>query len=166
MKQFRIGGFTLVEITLYISASAILVFLISSFLSEVVRARLKHETISEVEQQGAAAVTLITQAIRGAGSITTVTPTSLSLSMPQAPISPTVITASANSLTLTEGTSPSIPLTSSRISVSNVLFQDVSQPNTPGTIRLQFTLSAVNPGNQAEYTYARTFTATASLRHP
>ena len=58
----------------------------------------------------------------------------------------------------------SIALTNSRIVASNLTFTNLSRAGTPGTIRIQFTLTHINPSGRNEYNYNKTFYGSASLR--
>ena len=55
-------------------------------------------------------------------------------------------------------------LYNSRVTASNLSFQNLSRTGTPGTIRIQFTLSHINPSGRNEYDFNKTFYGTASLR--
>ena len=48
----RQKGFTLIELTLYISLLAIMLFALALLLTAVFEARERHQSITEVEQQG------------------------------------------------------------------------------------------------------------------
>ncbi len=137
------SGFTLIELLLYVSIVGAIVFSFSGFLSLLMQSRVKNQTIAEVEQQGVAVMQLITQTGRNATDINF-----------------------TSTFDLSGGTirQNSIALTNSRIVASSLTFQNLSRPNTPGTVRIQFTLTHINPSGRNEYDYNKTFYGTASLR--
>lgn len=91
-------GFTLIELLLYISIVGSLLITLSLFFASAGDARIKNQSISEVNQQGALVMEQITQAIRNADAITApsagATGTSLSLTVPTAGLSPTIFSLS------------------------------------------------------------------------
>lgn len=161
-------GFTLLELLLYVAISSILLTTISLFLSTLLQSRIKNQTISEVDGQGMVAMELMAQIIRNADTVSApaagATGSSLTLTTTVPAQSPTVFDLAAGALRITEGATPAIPLTNSRITVSSLSFQNLSRAGTPGTIRIQFTISAVNNSGRNEYAYQKTFTASATLR--
>ncbi len=104
-------GYTLVELLLYIAIVGSLLTAIVFFLGTTVESRLKNETISEVNDQGASIMDTLTQTIRNATSITS--PASgaslpaLTLVVPTGTLSPTVFDLSGTlfGLNLDGGTS-------------------------------------------------------------
>lgn len=163
-------GFTLIELLLYVSIAALLLLAISAFSATLLSARVKNQTIAEVEQQGAQALAMITQTVRNADSITspgiTAGATSLVLAVTPAASSPTVFDVSAGALRIKQGAGATMPLTNSRVVASNPIFSNMSRINTPGTVRIQFTLAAVNNSGRNEYSFTKTFTGSATLRQP
>ena len=163
-------GFTLVEMLLYMSILSVIVLALSSFLYLSYSSRIKATVIAEVEQQGNQTMSIITQNIRNAQSITSpatgASANSLTLTEYSALLSPTIINQTGNKLQITEGLNPSVDISSNRVVISGLSFQNLARPSTPGIIRIQFTLNHLNPNNLGEYTYSKTFTTTASLRYP
>ncbi len=161
-------GFTLIELLLYVSLCSVLLFTISMFLSMLLQARIKNQAIAEVEGQGLSVMRIVTQAARNADAITAPLPgassSTLTLRIYATSTNPTVFDAASGIIRITEGASSSIPLTNARVVVSGLLFQNLSRTNTPGTVRIQFTLSSKNPGGQNEFKYQQTFIGSASLR--
>lgn len=94
-------GFTLIELLLYVSIVGVLLISISMFFATVSDARIKNQSISEVNQQGVAALEQITQAIRNADAVTLPTAgasgATLSLNVPTAGRSPTIFDLSGAS---------------------------------------------------------------------
>lgn len=161
-------GFTLVELLLYISLISIMLFVISDFFFLIIKSRVKNQVIAEVEQQAVQAAQMITQAGRNAENVTSPgaggNAAFLTLDMADISKNSTIFDLSGGVIRIKEGAGSPIPLTNSRVIASDLNFQNLSYAGTPGTIRVSFTLSHVNPENKNEYDYSRTFYASASLR--
>ncbi len=168
LKEFENKGFTLIELLLYIGIAATIAFIVSLTLSFLYQSRLKNQTIAEVEQNGAQVMEIITQTIRNADNITSpaqgATAGVLNLNVIDALKNPTIFDLSGTTIRIKEGSASYVPLTSTRVTAPNLSFYNLSRTNTPGTLRIQFTLTHVNPGGRNEYNYSKTFYGTASLR--
>ena len=161
-------GFTLIELLLYLGLAAVLLLVISIFLALILRSRVKNQTVAEVESQGVMVMNLISQAIRNAEDINLpaagASAASLSLDAQGSGNDPTVFDLASGILRVQEGAGGSVPITSPRLTASGINFQNLSRAGTPGTVRIQFTLTNVNPAGKNEYDYSKTFYASASLR--
>ncbi len=154
---------------LYVAICSVLLFSLSAMFSYLLSSRVKSQAITEVNQQGFFAMHLITSTIRNAKSIDipTMSNSSSSLSVTaQSPlVSPTVFTTSSSTLFIREASGANVPLTSSRISVSSLLFENVSSASsTDRIIRIRYTLSYRSGSPRQEYAYSKTFTGSATLR--
>lgn len=163
-------GFTLVEMLLYLAILSIVVLAFSSFMFLSYTSRVKAAVIAEVEQQGSQTMSLITQNIRNAASITAPSPGStsnvLTLTEYTGALSPTTFDQSVGVMRIREGASTAVNIISNRVTAPNLSFQNLSRPGTPGAVRIEFTLTYINPSSRGEYSYSKTFTSTASLRWP
>lgn len=161
-------GFTLVELLLYVSIVSIMILTVSAFLPLFMQSRVKNQTISDVEQQGTALMQIITQTTRNAQSITSPTTgtsaSSATFDVVTAGVDPTIFDLSGGAIRITEGAGSPVSLTNSRVTASGLTFQNLSRTSTPGIIRVQFTLTGVNPEGRQEYNYSKTFYGSASLR--
>lgn len=161
-------GFSLLELILYVGLFSFLILTIMMFLGLLLTARIKQQTITDVEQQGSRIIRQMTQTIRNADTITApaagTSATSLSLDVYTASLDPTVFSLSGNTLMLTEGSAAAISLNSSRVSITNLSIVNASRPGTPGLVRIQFTISRTSASVRNEYTYSKTFYGSASLR--
>lgn len=164
------SGFTLVEVLLYVTISGFLLLSTSLFLSTLLESRIKNQTIAEVEEQGIGALQIMTQAIRNADTINApasgASASTLSVNTIVAGNNPTVFDLSSGALHIKEGSASAIALTNARVVVSALTFQNLSRAATPGTMRIQFTVTAVNPSGRSEYSFSKTFIASATLRQP
>ena len=161
-------GFTLIELLLYVSIVGAIVLSIAGFLSLLMQSRVKNQTIAEVEQQGVSVMQIITQTVRNATAINTPTQgqtvTSVSVNVVDSTKNPTIFDLSSGVIRIKEGASATVDLTNSRITASSLTFQNLSRTGTPGTIRIQFTLTHVNPSGRNEYYFNKTFYGSASRR--
>ena len=167
--MFFSRGFTLIELLLYTLLIGITLLTVSGLLFLLMATRTKNATIAEVEQQGAFAMGLMTQTVRSATGITVpVTGTSgtlLMLTVPAGANNPTVFDVSGGALRISEGTPAAVNfLTSTRVTLSALTFQNLSRSGTNGTIRIQFTLSSVNNNGRNEYSFTKTFYGSATVR--
>ena len=167
-RALFLTGFTLIELLLYLAVVPFILLSISAFFFSFPEARVKNQTIMEVEEQGAFVMNHITQTIRNAKATTSPLPgssaASLSLDAVQAADDPTIFDLSNSAVRITEGLQSPIVLTNSHITVSNLQFQNLSRPGTPGIVRVQFTLHRVNPEGRYEYNYQKTFYGSANIR--
>ena len=160
-------GFTLVELLLYISCAGVMLTTVALFLSLVLKTRVHSQVIAEVDGQGQQIVTIVSQLLRNATQITLPAAqgsgTTLGFTVPDGAKSPTIFSLVGGALTLKEGNGATVALTNNRVTVSAVNFRNLSRPVTPGTARLEFTLTYINPTGRSEYSYAQSFVGSASL---
>ena len=163
-------GFTLIELLLYIAISSVILLTVSAFLSTLLESRVKNQTIAEVEQQGVQVMQMITQTLRNADTINSPTigtsAGTLSVNTYTSANNPTIFDLSAGVIRIKEGAGAAVPLTNSRITASALNFQNLSRASTPGTMRISFTLTQVNPSGRNEYNFTKTFVGSATLRQP
>lgn len=161
-------GYTLVELLLYTAITSVLLLSIFLFLSTFLEARAKSRTVTEVELQGTQAMQFMTAAVRNASHIISpATSTSAaSLSVATSSSVATVFDVGTGTLRVAEGSNTPISLTSARVTVSNFTVWNLSTTTSPGTVRLRFTLTYVDTTGRSEFTYSKTFTASASLYQP
>ena len=170
LLQKNSEGFTLVEVMLYFAVAATMVVLIGVTLATALSARAKGQAISDVDEAGVAAMTAITQAVRNGTTINTpiiaTSGSTLSVGTYSNVTNPTILDLTSGALTLKEGTGQPIALTSNTVTVSNLIITNVSRAGTPGSVRIQFTVTRNNPQNKNEFYYTQTFYGTATLRQP
>ena len=164
------GGFTLIELLLYVSIVGSLLIALSLFFATTADARIKSQSIAEVDQQGMLTMDRILQSIRNADAINSPaagsTAASLSLAVQTASLSPTIFDLQAGAIQVKEGTGVTLPLTNSKVTLSDLSFKNLSRSGTPGLVQVSFTISRTNLAGRAEYTYQKTFTSSAALRQP
>jgi type II secretory pathway pseudopilin PulG len=162
------GGFTLVEVLLYVSISGALLVAVSILFALMLQARVDHEAVAEVEGQGNATMQIMLQTIRNARAVnspSTSTPSyTLSLTVVTSTYNPTIFTLATGTIRMFEGSVASTSITTNRILISTTSFQNLSRSNTSGTIRIQFTAVYKSSSTVGRTTYQKTFTGSASLR--
>ncbi len=171
MKRIKAqSGFTLLESMLYIAIAAVVVMGSTFFYQILLESRIKNQTIAEVEQQGAKVMRLMTETVRNASAINQPPEgekdSTLSLATYSGVTDPTIFAVSDGVIGIQEGSGKPVSLTNSRISVSDLMFHNVSRSGTPGIVRLEFTLTYVNASGRNEYAYSKTFSSSAALRQP
>jgi len=161
-------GFTLVEVLLYVSIVSVLVLVMSIFLFMLLEAKTKAETIWEVNSEGARVMRIITQIVRNAETINVPVPgasgTIMTLAMNDSSKNPTVFSSSGSNIQIKEGTGATISLTAGKFSISDLVFENLSRTNTPGVVKIMFTMNRKNISGRKEYSFPRTFWGTAGLR--
>jgi type II secretory pathway pseudopilin PulG len=164
----RQTGFTLIELLLYVSIVGTLLIAMSMFFGLSVDARIKNQSIAEVEQQGMATMEYITQTLRGATTISApaigASAASLTAVVPTGALSPTIFDLSAGSIRVKEGAGSAIPLTNSDVTITSLNFDNMSRSSSIEIVQVSFTLSRTNTANRNEYDYQKTFTSSVALR--
>lgn len=161
-------GYTLIELLLYVVIVGMLLTSVVGFMGTVTDARVKNQTIAEVDDQGAAVMAYITQTIRNATSISApaaggVAASSLTLVVPTASLSPTVFSLNGTTFQVKEGAAAAVAFTNTNVQVSNLSFKNLTRSGTSGIVQVSFTLSRVDPGNQNVFNYQKTFTSSAEV---
>ena len=97
-------GYTLIELLLYVVILSVLLTAVTTFFGSTVDARVKNQTINEVNEQATQLMDSITQTVHNATSITLPTAgtsgSSLTLVVPTGALSPTVFDISGGSSTV------------------------------------------------------------------
>jgi type II secretory pathway pseudopilin PulG len=162
-------GFTLVEMLLYVAISSIMLFSLSLLLTFLLSSRIKNQSIGDVNQQGLQVMQLVTQTIRNAKSIDSpaigLTSNTLSVTMFDPLHSPTIFAVVNGVMQITEGSGASIALTNSHVTVSSLLFQNISSASsTDRIIKVSFVIDHKNPSGRNENSFSKSFTGSATLR--
>jgi len=159
-------GISLIEVILYTSLVAVMLVVMTQFIGTIFESRTKNRVVNEVEQQGLQVMQFLGNTIRQANGVNVPIPNislaTLSLDSFGSNPSPSVFSLVSGKLQLVEDGAPTI-LTSDYIEMSNLLFTNTSQQNTPGSIRIEFTLNYLSNSNRSEYIYTKDFVTTYSL---
>ena len=164
------NGFTLIELIIYIGISAIILLGIATLFGLLFSAQTSSRAVAEVDEQGQAAMTVITQSVRNAAVITFPAKGSSSSTLIIQPLATSTATTTFNlsgtSLQIKEGAPPPVSLTASDTSVTALTFTNLTATGTPGIVRIQFTLNHIKNqlATSTVYDYTGTFYDSASLR--
>lgn len=161
-------GFTLVELLIYVAVFSVLVGGLATFVTSMQAARLRSQTVFEVQDQGENALRMMTQAVRNGTAITTpavgANGATLSLTTPDGATSPTTFSLSNGVLQISEGAGGPIALTNNQVTISQLIVTNVSHPSTPGVVQIQFTVTSVKPASPGGSLYAKTYYGSAAIR--
>jgi type II secretory pathway pseudopilin PulG len=161
-------GFTLIELLLYIGISSTLLISLVIFLGTITRAHIKNAAVSEVEYQGARVMEVIRHVAATAQTVNSpaegASAATLSLNISTTEDNPTVFDISGSKVRITQGASAPVELTSSRVVVSDLIFNNLTRPDGADVVRVSFTLAHANPSGGNEYEFAKTFYGSANLQ--
>lgn len=167
VKTKQQSGYTLLELLLYVAIVGTLLISITAFFGMVADARVKNQSVSEVNDQGTAVMDSLTQTIRNATSITAPAAAgsgaSLTLVVPTGSLSPTVFSLNGTTLQVTEGTGSAVALTSNDVQITSLTFKNLTRSGTSGIVQVSFVIQRTNPNSRNEYDYQRTFTSSAEI---
>lgn len=160
-------GFTSLELLLYTAVASLLITAMASFVVLFEENRIKNQSIAEVEQQGQQIIELLSHSIRNAEAITTPAPGAsgevLEIDVYDVADDPTVFSQSSGVMQITEGAGSAIDLTNSRVSISNLTFENLTKPSTPGTVRMSFTLERQANTTRNPYIFEQDFVTTVNV---
>jgi Tfp pilus assembly protein PilW len=162
------SGYTLIELLLYVVIVGSLLTATSLFFSAATSARIKSQSVSEVEQQGTFAMQYMARTIRNASAVTApaigASANQLTTTVPTANLSPTIFSLSGTTLQVKEGAAAAVPLTSGDVQVTSLTFKNLSRSATAEVVQISMTLIRTNTAGRNEYDYSKTFTTSAAVR--
>lgn len=161
-------GFTLVEVLLFVTILSTFVLVSTVAFIELNLGTQKTSAFYDVSTGASQAMARVQRTIRNAESVTTpergATSTQLVLAMPNASASPTRFIVEDQILKVKEGTQPTSTLTATEIRVTSILFSNLSATGTPGSIRINMTVSSTNPTEDPDLSAGQTFYGSATIR--
>lgn len=167
------SGLTLIELLLYIAIFSIIITTVVSVAISATAQRVKNNAVAEVDYQGEAVMSYISQTIRNAGSVNSPIANnsagSISVNSATPTNNPTVFDSisdgSRQRIRSREG-SPAVDnyLTNNRVTVTNISFVNSTVSGSLDSIRIQFTLQYYNPSGRPELNYQKTFYGGVTLR--
>lgn len=162
-------GFTLLEIVLYLSVAAAVLYAASLLYSTAALSEVRNHARVEVEESAGHTLRTLTQAIRNAESVTTpaslASGESLVLVMSEAAENPTTITLVGGVVLLQEGSGSPVPLSSSEeVEVGELQFSNRSETSVSDSIQIEFSMSYRSLSDRSEFEYAETYYGTATTR--
>lgn len=167
-------GFTLIEIILYIAIIAVFLVSVSYFALEILSGKAKVQASQEVQQNVRFVLEVMTQKIRGSENGIDVEdsnfgshPGRLHLEMGTGSSDDIIFYLDSSRLVMQEGTdgeATSNYLTSDEVSVDNLVFTNLSETGTPGNIKIDLTVSFVNPSGAKQFEASTNIETSISLR--
>ncbi|MBA3679123.1 type II secretion system protein [Candidatus Saccharibacteria bacterium] len=173
ISQNTARGFTLIELLLYVAIISVVISSIMFVAISSISQRVHNQAVTEVDYQGEAVISQITQQLRNATAVSTpgtgTTSSSLSFSTLIAANNPTIYDiindGSRNRLRIREGISATTNyLTNNKVTVDSLSFNNVTATGGKNSIKIQLTISAYNPSNRSELQFQKTYYGTATLR--
>lgn len=161
------GGFTLLELILYMAISSIFMLALISFAWDLMYGRVRAEIQENVNANALFASRRIAYEIKNASGIINVTSSSITLSNPVVARNPTVIDFSSGRLRIGYGSSGNCPTTSpcflsdEQVTVSNVSFQSRGTGNSQN-IEYGFTITST--GGPNAFDYSQSIESTSEIR--
>lgn len=137
------GGFTLVEMLLYIGIASVILVLSLQTLIRVMESRQRSAASSDVQQGLRVAVNRMLDTALNAASVdagTSVFGTAngrLAFTMGDAADSPTVFALSGNAVTLAAGAKAALPLTPPTVKVDTLRFTNLTPSNGVAAVRIE-----------------------------
>ena len=160
---------TLVETLVAIAIMSMLMVSVVSLLVNTAKSEKRNRVLTEVEYQASAIIYEIAQSVRNASTITSpavgATSTSLTLALASIPSeNPTVFSTSSLAIMVSKGGGADEQLSSGNVEITNLVFQNISAPDTKGAVRIFLTVHGLNPNTRPELEYSTTRTTTITLR--
>jgi Tfp pilus assembly protein PilW len=160
-------GTTLVEVMLYMAIAISVLTIVSFMFVGILQARVKNQSILEVEEQGYQAMQYMTQVIRNSEGINNISAGEsaimLEVNTLDDAVDPTILSLSSDTLQMTEGGGDAIDLHNSQVKTTEVIFKNLTSNNFP-LIRIELTLERNNPTGRNEYEYSQTFYGSALIK--
>lgn len=169
MKQpLRQAGYTLIELLLYIAMVGVLLAAVTAFFGITTDARIKNQSMTEVNEQGVFALDMIAQTVRNGTSLSSpaagASGSQLTLTVPTGALSPTVFDVSGGVLRIKEGAGGVVAITNSKVQVTSLTVTNLTRSGTGGIVRISLTLSRRNTAGANAYDYTKTFTTSVGVR--
>lgn len=170
-KHRPLTGFTIVEVLVSLSVFFIILLAISSLLFLMTNANVKTKANREVLDNARRTMEIITYEIKGARSIYTPTTTVNQLSLETLKYLPvgendTFIDffLCDSAICFKKESQSLVSLTSDSVQVTNLQFLQVLNGTMP-SVKINLTVSYVNPNNNPNSSFSATLTSTVSLRN-
>jgi len=168
-------GATLIELIIYITIVTGILIMASTFAWNIINNKSKSQAVQEVQENGRFIMEKLTQEIRAAYNITSVTntPPKLTLSMKDTNLNPTITEVfylQNNSLMFSQSNqtycTPAVPcvLNSNQVKITNLNFTNLSSGNKTQNIKINLTIEHINPNQRPEWQASVNLESTVELR--
>jgi type II secretory pathway pseudopilin PulG len=165
-KQLQ-NGFTLLELILYMGMVTVFMSALIPFSWNVIEGGAKSATGQEIFTQGQYVADRITNEIRNASDINSVSPTQISLATAIPATNPTIISLNAGIINMQQGAATPIALNSVNTTIQSLTFTNYSSfDNKTQNIQFQFTIAAKysGAGTRQEYNGSVAMEGSAEVR--
>ena len=163
-------GSTLLELLMYIALFAIVLVAISYFAMEFMLAVGKAAAMQDVQRNGRFAVARLAIDVREADSINFGSSVfdsdsgTLSLATANAATNPTIYTVTGGVLTVQQGAGAALPLTNSKVQITQFRLENVSPNGRTQSVRVVLTAVSTDTGGTRGLTVQQTFGTTERVR--
>lgn len=161
-------AFTLLEIILYLFIFAVIGLAVFSFSQMAFSVNAHSQIVAEVDSDGSALMQRLIGYIHRTPSnginypLAMASSDSLSITTTDSATTPVVISLQSGVVVVSEAGGEPVAMSSNRVRVSDLQFQNLGTSGVNDIIRISFRLANNNQGNRAEFDYSRSFTSAAS----
>lgn len=153
-------GYTLVELLIFLAISSVALVAFVGILVIVVQLQVRQTSTGSVQQESTALLQQMQYYVQNSSlvdmPINAVGTSTLRLRMASSSVDPTTITLVNGMVYLQQGSATATPLTSSRVTVSNLLFVRHANPPSHDTVSISFTTTYNAPANTEQF-FAQSF---------
>ncbi len=145
-------GTSLLEFLIYIALFGVILVAVTRFSLDFLSASAKASAMEQVQRNGRFALDRVALEVREAASVAVassdfgINPGTLTLSTGYASTDPTVIAISGGALTIKQGSGPVLPLTDSKVTVSNFTLENLAPNPRTQVVRLLLTITSTDTG--------------------
>ncbi len=163
-------GFSILEIIIYIALVGTILAATTSIAFEIYHGHTKNVSYQSLQNNARFVLSKIVTEIENAQSINTETSIfnsntgMLSLQTGNSGTNPTLFQIESQRVSIKQGTSASVQLTSADTNATVLRFENLTAPQTPGTVKITLTLTYKDTGNRTELNSSVTLTTTANIR--
>ena len=171
-KPRRSGGFTLIEMILYIAIVSIFLGGVVQLAWNSIYGRVKAQVLQHVNYASRFAGKRMLFEIRNASAITSVSATSICLASSDSTRNPTRIYLTGNAIRIGWGggvancasTTNDVPLTGTNVTVSSLNFTNLTNGVLSQHIQFTYTISSSATSGRQEYVASQTYEGSAEIR--
>lgn len=164
------NGFSLVEIILYISLLSLLLLTVLGIWQNLIDVEVRLRLEQQVQDNSRFAIENFTHSIHGSDGIQSPAPGAtssvLQLSMLASEDDPILFDEVDGIIEITKGITGPFPVTQDSVEVSDLVFTNLTaSTSTPGSVRVQFLMTAVQPTAGTFTRVSKFVQSTATLRN-
>ena len=149
-------GFTLIEFIIYMAIVSAILVLTSIYILDIIESDSFSNAHRNVQQNGRTALRIINQSIKNSTAFL-IAHQGIILTMEDSAENPTTIQLRNGAIEMQKGSDTNVALTDSDVIVSSLYFTDLSYADTPGTVKINFTIEYNNRSGRAIYDVLQNF---------